>query len=173
MIKKRNLSAGLNVNVGLEPQASASSTSNINNSIIINKRDDGKEDIVITRDIEIEKPKDELLPDTQFLILDTFANILLNQDKALLSNLVSKNTIIIPASDLASIIKSIVQSETVEITLDEDVGCLNKSPIRRILTMKIINQNGEICTDFKQVYNKEYNELVNKYHICLKYAVNM
>lgn len=63
----------------------------------------------------------------------------------------------------------------VEISLDEDVGCCagKANPIRKIDSIKIVNDNGEVCTDFKQVYNKEYNELVNKYHLCLKYAVNM
>ncbi len=54
MIKKRNLNTGINANVSLEPSAASQSTSNINNNIIINKREDGKEDIVITRDIELD-----------------------------------------------------------------------------------------------------------------------
>ena len=54
MIKKRSLNTGVNANVSLEPSAASQSTSNINNNIIINKRDDGKEDIVITRDIELD-----------------------------------------------------------------------------------------------------------------------
>ena len=53
MIKKRSTTNGVQANVSLEPSAAASSTSNIINNIIINKRDDGKEDIVITRDIEV------------------------------------------------------------------------------------------------------------------------
>ena len=173
MIRKRSNNAGINANVSLEPSAASQSTSNINNNIIINKRDDGKEDIVITRDIEIkEEPTDDDSKDVKYIILETFANILLNQDKALLSNLISKNCIIVPTTALANIIKAIIKAETVEIKLDEDVGCLSKSPIRKIETIKIINDNGEVCTDFKQFYNKEYNELNCKYHLCLKFAVN-
>lgn len=52
MIRKKSNNLGVNANVSLEPSAASQSTSNINNNIIINKRDDGKEDIVITRDIE-------------------------------------------------------------------------------------------------------------------------
>ena len=173
MIKKRSLTNGVQANLSLEPSAASQSTSNINNNIIINKREDGKEDIVITRDVELEMETiKEESKDVKLLILETFANILLSQDKALLSNLISKNCIIIPISSLAEIIKTIINAEAVEINLNEDVGCLNKSPIRKIETIKIINGNGEVITDFKTTYNKEYNELTNKYHLSLKFAVN-
>ena len=172
MIKKRSTATGINANISLEPQAASQSTSNINNNIIINKRDDGKEDIVITRDVELPEEIKEESKDVRNLILETYAQILLNQDKALLANLIFKNCIIVPCSSLAEIIKVITNAETVEININEDVGCLNKSPIRKIETIKIVNGNGEICTDFKQVYNKEYNELNTKYHLCLKYSIN-
>ena len=175
MIKKRSNNAGVNANLSLEPQAAAQSTSNINNNIIINKRDDGKEEIVITRNAELEENPEEETKDVKYVILETYANILLNQDKALLSNLVSKNCIIVPATALSNIIKAIIKAESVEVGLDEDIGCCagKANPIRKIENIKIVNDNGEVCTDFKQVYNREYNELINKYHLCLKYAVNL
>ena len=175
MIKKRNLNAGVNANVSLEPSAASQSTSNINNNIIINKREDGKEDIVITRDIEpIDKPLEDKDKDVRTVILEAYAQILLDQDKALLSNLIFKNNIIVPVSSLENIIKAAIKTEQVEIYLNEDVKCCatKANPIRKIEAIKIINDNGEIVTDFKQVYNKEYNELVNLYHLCLKFAVN-
>lgn len=175
MIKKRTQTNGVNANVSLEPQAAAQSTSNISNNIIINKRDDGKEEIVITRDIELEAKEEEELKDPKYIILETYANILLNQDKALIANLISKNCIIVPSTSLSNIIKAIVKAESVEINLDEDIKCCSSkvNPIRKIEAIKIVNDNGEVCTDFKQVYNREYNELVNKYHLCLKYGINM
>ena len=175
MIKKRNLNTGINANVSLEPSAASQSTSNINNNIIINKRDDGKEDIVITRDIEIDdKPLEAKDKDVRTIILEAYAQILLDQDKALLSNLIFKNNIIVPVSSLVNIIKAATKTYQVEIYLDEDVKCCatKVNPIRKIEAIKIINDNGEMVTDFKQVYNKEFNELVNVYHLCLKYAVN-
>lgn len=175
MIKKRSQTNGVNANVSLEPQAAAQSTSNISNNIIINKRDDGKEEIVITRDIELEAKEEEELKDPKYIILETYANILLNQDKALIANLISKNCIIVPSTSLSNIIKAIVKAESVEISLDEDIKCCSSkvNPIRKIEAIKIVNDNGEVSTDFKQVYNREYNELVNKYHLCLKYGINM
>lgn len=176
MIKKRNANAGINANISLEPSAASQSTSNINNNIIINKRDDGKEDIVITRDIDVSQPASSLEDmDVRTVILESYAQILLNQDKALLSNLISKNCIIVPMSALQNIIKAAIHAEQVDIYLDEDIKCCatKANPIRKIEAIKIVNENGEIVTDFKQVYNKEYNELVNVYHLCLKYCINM
>lgn len=175
MIKKRTNTAGIQTNVSLEPTSAAQSNNNINNNIIINKRDDGKEDIVITRDLTIDdKPQDETLTDYKLTILETFAQILLNQDKALLANLISKNTIIVPATSLQQIIKSITKAESVDIFYDEDIHCCatKSNPIRKIESIKIVNENGEVCTDFKQTYNKEFNDLTNNYHVCLKYVIN-
>ena len=172
MIKKRTNNAGVNANLSLEPQAAAQSTSNINNNIIINKRDDGKEEIVITRNVELEDSPEDDVKDIKYVILETFANILLNQDKALLSNLISKNSIIVPVEALIDIIKCSVKAEMVELHVDEDIKCCagKANPIRRIEAIKIVNDKGEVCMDFKQVYNKQYNELINKYHLCLKYV---
>ena len=148
--------------------------SNINNNIFINKREDGKEDIVITRDITLnDAPSTELEKvDVRSLILETYAKILLDQDKALISNLISKHTIIVPQQDLASIIKSVTGGD-VEIYTDDNPGCCvaKVSPIQKIDAIKIVTESGEIVTDFKQVYNKEFNDLVNVYHLCLKYVV--
>ena len=179
MIKKHNLNTGINANLSLEPNASSNSqsTNNINNNIIINKREDGKEDIIITREVELEgvTEKEERPKDVKGVILETFAQILLDQDKALLSNLISKRCIIVPATALAEIIKVMIGAEEVEVYLEEEDGgcCATKlSPIRKIEAIKIYSDSGEIITDFKQCYNKQFNELVNNYHVSLKYAVN-
>lgn len=173
MIKKRTLTNGVNANVSVEPSAASQSTSNINNNIIINKREDGKEEIVITRDIELPKEEENKLTDVRNVILETYAQILLDQDKALISNLISKHCIIVPYDSLTEIIKAILKVQQVEIQIDEDIKCCaaKGNPIKKIEAIKIINENGEVITDFKQVFNKEYNDLVNVYHICLKYCV--
>ena len=172
MIKKRSLTNGVNANVSVEPTAASQSTSNINNNIIINKRDDGKEDIVITRDIEVQADEPKTA-DVRDVILEAYAQILLTQDKALISNLVSKRCIIVPIESLQNIIKAMLNAHEVEVHLDEDISCCagKANPIRKIEAIKIIDTNGEIITDFKQVYNKEFNQLVNNYHLCLKYCI--
>lgn len=173
MIKKRTNATGVNANIALEPTAASSSTSNINNNIIINKREDGKEEIVITRDVNAQIEPEINETDAKSVILETYAQILLNQDKALLSNLIFKHSIIVPKECLEEIIKAILKVTEVEVHLDEDIACCagKANPIRRIEAIKILKENGEIVTDFKQVYNKEYNELLNNYHLCLKFCV--
>ena len=172
MIKKRSLTNGVQANLSLEPSAASQSTSNINNNIIINKREDGKEDIVITRDAEVVHVDDHKSLDVRNVILEAYAQILLNQDKALLSNLISKHTIIVPVESLVDIIKAMIDVKEVEVQMNEDISCCGKiNPIHKIEAIKLIDHSGEIITDFKHVYNKEFNDLVNKYHLCLKYCV--
>ena len=106
------------------------------------------------------------------IILDTYAKILLDQNKALLLNLVSKQTIIVPKSDLEQIIKA-KTGLPCEVTLvDTDGGCCvaKYSPIKKIETIKIIND--ELVSDFKQVYNNDYNDLINLYHLCLRFCID-
>ena len=176
MIKKRNLNTGVNANVSLEPTSASQSNNNINNNIIINRREDGKEDIVITRDVT-PIPDIELetkLIDVSKLILETYAQILLNQDKALISNLITKNSIIVPYESLTNIIKCCVDNgSSVDIHVNEDVKCCASkvNPIRRIEAIKIVSDNGEVVTDFKTTFNREWNDLVNRYHLWLKFCV--
>ena len=110
MIKKRNLDKGLNENLSLDQKSAAQSINNIKNSIIINPKDDRKEDIVIIRDVTLKDDLQNELSnsDIRSLILETYACILLDQDKALISNLVS-------------IIKAIIGGE-VEVFIDEHDG---------------------------------------------------
>ena len=145
MIHKRSSQAGIQAHIALEPAAASQSTSNINNNIIINKREDGKEDIVITRDINLsENGNVEDNKDYKTVILETYAQILLNQDKALLSNLIFKNCIIVPIESLEQIIKAAINVENVEIYYNEDVKCCASkvNPIRKIEAIKIIKENG-------------------------------
>lgn len=186
MIKKKNMSAGVNANISLEPTSASSANSNISNNIYITRKveatpelakdlENEKEELTITRDFQLDELNDEEpILDVRLVILETYAKILLNQDKALLSNLISKNCIIVPVSSLQQIIKSVIKTGDVQIFIDEDIKCCatKSSPIRKIEAIKIIKDSGEIITDFKTVYNKEYNELVNVYHLCLKFAVN-
>ena len=106
------------------------------------------------------------------IILDTFAKILLDQNKTLLLNLISKQTIIVPKTDLEQIIKAKVNLPCEVSLVDTDGGCCvaKYSPIKKIETIKIIND--ELVSDFKQVYNNDYNDLINLYHLCLRFCID-
>lgn len=106
------------------------------------------------------------------IILDTYAKILLDQNKTLLLNLISKQTIIVPKTDLEAIIKAKVNLPCEVTLVDTDGGCCvaKYSPIKKIETIKIIND--ELVSDFKQVYNNDYNDLINIYHLCLRFCID-
>ena len=42
--------------------------------------------------------------------------------------------------------------------------------VKKIETIKIINE--ELVSDFKQVYNNDYNDLINLYHLCLRFCID-
>ena len=189
MIKKRNLSqGGLNANVSLEPASAASSNNNINNNIYIKTPYPTDSPVKLpsefdTRDIELDeavqtdpfKESEAVLQNKSAVkefILQTFANILLTQDKALLANVISKETIIIPFDSLQTIIQKMTNAD-VEIKFDDDYVCCSSkvNPVKKIDFIKIVRNDGEVITDFKQVFNKEYNELTRQYHINLKYVL--
>lgn len=184
MIKRKSLSNGVNAHIGLEPNSAAQSNNNFSNNIYVQtpyptdvKASPSLSPSVFTERDTCPQPQtiDRLLEkeDVRTLILETYANILLNQDKALISNLISKRTIIVPANELKAIIACIVGSCEVDIGYDEDCSCCaaKVSPIQKIDYIKVITDSGEVITDFKQVFNKEYNELTLTYHLNLKYVV--
>ena len=130
-------------------------------------------EVIITTETNKQTEEKNVKPKTaEQIILDTYAKILLDQNKALLLNLISKQTIIIPKTDLEAIIKA-KTGLPCEVTLvDDSAGCCiaKYSPIKKVETIKIINE--ELVSDFKQVYNNDYNDLINLYHLCLRYCMD-
>ena len=187
MINRKTRNLGVNANIGLDPTSAASSNNNFNNNIYVQTpyptnikkllhRNESQPSTFDTRDVELEDINNDQRNDDQTevkgLILQTYANILLNQDKALIANLISKHTIIVPIDDLRAIIQLMTGGE-VEIHYDEEVSCCAAKItfIKKIDAIKIVKENNVVITDFKQVFNKEYNDLVNKYHVNLKYVL--
>ena len=63
-------------------------------------------EVIITTETNKQNEVQEKPKTAEQIILDTYAKILLDQNKALLLNLISKQTIIVPRSDLEQIIKA-------------------------------------------------------------------
>lgn len=162
-------------NVSLEPNAASSSNNNFNNNIYVQTpypaevKTDPEQSTFETREVELSDIEDQ--NDVKELILETYASILLNQDKTLIANLISKRTIVIPLEDLTNIIQTMTNGK-VEIQVDEECGCcgIKSSLIRKIDAIKVIKDN-IVVTDFKQYFNKEYNDLTGKFHMNLKYVL--
>lgn len=173
--RKNSTRSAISANVGLESNAASTSNNSFTNNVYVQTpypTSTVKPSTFVERDIELpDLPETEDNQDVRTLILETYANILLNQDVALIANLVSKHTIIVPLDNLKAIIQCITKSQ-VDVIVSEDTSCCAKtSPIVKIDYIKIIRDDGQIVTDLKQVYNKEYNELTGKYHLNLKYVV--
>lgn len=101
-------------------------------------------------------------------LLSIYMDILLNNNKILLSNIVSNKKIILTKNDLEEII-SIQTGKQCEVILKPiESTCLSKiSPFDKIDSIKITDEQN-VITDFKHSYNKEYNELLEHYCLCLK-----
>ena len=176
--RKNSTKSGINAHVVIEHNAAYSSNNRFTNNVYVQTPypTDSKQPPSTFTEREIELPD---LPqpntidkqDVRTLILETYANILLNQDVALIANLVSKHTIIVPHDELQQIVQCITGNH-VDVIVSEDNGCCAKSsPIVKVDFIKVITESGEVITDFKQVFNKEYNQLTGKYHLNLKYVV--
>ena len=128
-------------------------------------------EVIITTETNKQNEVQERPKTAEQIILETYAKILLDQNKSLLLNLISKQTISVPRSDLEQIIKA-KTGFPCEVSLDGDEGCCiaKYSPIKKVETIKIIND--ELVSDFKQVYNNDYNDLINLYHLCLRFCID-
>ena len=179
--RKNSTRSAISANVALESNAASTSNNSFTNNVYVQTPYPNStvkpstfvdSNIVRERDIELpDLPEDDSRQDVRTLILETYANILLNQDVALIANLVSKHTIIVPLENLKAIIQCITKSQ-VDIIVSEDTSCCRKvKPIVKIDFIKVVTESGEVVTDLKQQYNKEYNELTGKYHLNLRYVV--
>lgn len=175
--RKNSTRSAISANVGLEANAASTSNNSFTNNVYVQtpypNNTTVKPSTFIARDIELSDiPEDDSRQDVRSLILETYANILLNQDVALIANLVSKHTIIVPLDDLKAIIQCMTNSQ-VDIIVSEDTSCCAKkvSPIVKVDFIKIITDEGEVITDLKQAYNQQWNELTGKFHLNLKYVV--
>ena len=172
--RKNNIKSAISANVGLEANSAATSNNSFTSNVYVQTpypTNTVKPSTFVERDIELPDIP-ETKQDVRTLILETYANILLNQDVALIANLVSKHTIIIPLDELRAIIQCITDNQ-VDIIVSEDTSCCAKkvSPIVKVDFIKVVTDDGQVITDFKQQYNKEYNELTGRYHLNLRYVV--
>lgn len=102
---------------------------------------------------------------------DIFGRILLSDNKVLLSNILTKNSIIIAKNDLEDVIKLRI-NKTCSIIIDDtddQCACLRKATsIYKIASIRIVDDNSSV--DFKAAYNAEYNDLVDNYKLNLVYV---
>ena len=104
-------------------------------------------------------------------LLSIYQKILLDQDKELFSNLVSKDQILLPKPDLEEVVHRMTGFKCEIDLLDPDITCCGiPPPFSKIAQIRIIDENN-IAQEFKYAYNAQYTELISRYNLCLKYVI--
>jgi hypothetical protein len=176
---KRTNNYGVNTSVDLDPTAVASSNPTVNNKIIIEtSRGAAREEELEVNYPPVDPPEvqpkiqsraTENIETVEDKLLRIYSDILLSQNKTLLTNILSKSAIILSKSDLESVI-SIKVGHTCTIQLAETkVGCFAKANILNKIEQIVIMQE-DVAVDFKYVYNSDYRILQDKYHISMSYV---
>ncbi|KAI5500869.1 hypothetical protein TVAGG3_0100550 [Trichomonas vaginalis G3] len=105
-------------------------------------------------------------------LLQLYQTILLKDDKKLLTNLISKNQIILTKEDLENVISRITGKQCVIDYLDPEIECCGQTPIfMKIGNIRIIETPGTPGVEFKYKYSNEYTKLSTYYKLCLKYVL--
>ena len=181
------------INVPIEPTSNVDS--HVTNSIMIknisypdlkdgsktdiieeNQEQDNKEETKVlypstfnTRDID--NPYSQLSTVDEYL-RELYQSILLTENKKLLANLISKKSIILTKEDLEEIIKrKIGKTCTIDCEDSEPNCCGFSSPFIKINGIRVLDESGAAGTDFQIQYNKDYQELVTNYHICMRFVL--
>ena len=181
------------INVPIEPTSNVDS--HVTNSIMIknisypdlkdgsktdiieeNQEQDNKEETKVlypstfnTRDID--NPYSQLSTVDEYL-RELYQSILLTENKKLLANLISKKSIILTKEDLEEIIKRKIGKTCTSDCEDTEPNCCGfSSPFIKINGIRVLDESGAAGTDFQIQYNKDYQELVTNYHICMRFVL--
>ena len=175
MYQRSNRNLGFNTNVSLEPSANTQSSQQITNNIIV-KTASGEEVPIIERSTEVigndASNNDEAGPiekgNVDAILLGVYKNILLRQNKQLLSNILSKHHIMIYKDDLEKAISTKIGKKcSVVLKEGDECGCSAKFDPFALIDSIVIYENDK-RVDFKVAYNADYVELSEKYALSLK-----
>jgi hypothetical protein len=181
---KRNNNYGVNTNVELDPSAVASSNPTVNNKIIIEapRTERASTDVeyppasgppevtpeIFTRSPYITLPR-ENIETVEEKLLRIYSDILLSQNKTLLTNILSKSAIILSKSDLESVISIKIGHNCSIQVAEEKVGCLARANILHKVEQILVVLD-DATVDFQYVYNSDYRILQDHYHLSMKYV---
>lgn len=105
-------------------------------------------------------------------LLQVYQDILLVQDKTLLSNLISHDQILLTKDDLQEVIKRATGYDCVIDLIEPEIKCCgHPPPIVKISQIRIMTSS-DTAVEFKYAFLEKYSMLLSKYHICLKYVLN-
>ena len=156
-------------NVPIEPTAE----SHLTNNVVVNNFNspDHKVEYKETENPyngDVEGTTREINETVESYLLKLYEAILLSDNKKLIANVLSKNSIILPKVDLEKVIVLKVGKPCNITTEDIEVGCFTTDPFVKISSIRITD---DTIIDFKIAYNKDYLELMDGRHINLKYCL--
>jgi hypothetical protein len=178
LYSKRANNYGINTNVELDPAA----VSTVQNQITINTAPseikpeypptDNPPDVQPILRSPYTVPPAENIEPVETKLLKIFSDILLSQNRTLLTNILTKKAIILAKKDLESIISTKINAQcTIELG-EPKLGCLKKiSSLRPIEAIRIDLHDGPVS--FKHVYNSDYLIFQDTYHISMKYCLDI
>ena len=167
-MRSKSILNGINVPVAPASSCEATLTNNITISTTPSTIDTTTREVQTVSQVEAIKDKDS--EDVNEYLLNLYQTILLSDNKKLLANVIFKDSIVLTQEDLEKVIECKI-GKTVKISYeDPEITCCgnNINPIMKISSIRI---DGANPSDFKIVYNKEYLELLTKYHLNLKYVL--
>lgn len=104
-------------------------------------------------------------------LLKLYQSILLCENKKLLSNIITKESIILTQEDLETVIKLQTGKKVVINYVEPDLGCIKVNQLfLKVESIRIEEDDGSI-SDYFIKYNKEYLDLLTKYKLNLKYLL--
>ena len=167
-----------------DPQGTSFRNPYIHTSSVSQGVQNSSDSDVKTRDIKTETQTGGDSCSTQSLdsyLLKLYQTILLSDNKKLLANVVLKNTIVLTGEDLEKIIELKTGKKCVITYTDPDLGCFKiNSVLMKIESIRIIDERpsvsgsssqGELMTDFKIKYNRDYLDLITTYQLNLKFVL--
>ncbi len=128
------------------------------------------ETVTTTQERSVQK-RELATNDLDKFLLELYQTVLLNDNKKLLANMISKNKIILTKEDLETAVsKRIGLPCTIEYD-EPEITCFGANPIfLKVSSIRVFNDD-ETYSDLQVQFNKEYVEMSTTYHLCMAYVL--
>ncbi len=172
-MRSKSILSGVNVPITPTSNAETKLTNNITISNVaypsVTTDANPYKDVVETAQRDVQYS--DKTPELEAYLLKLYQSILLSDNKKLISNVVTKDSIILTQEDLEKIIEYKTGKRCVISYEDPEVTCCSMNTIfMKISSIRIVEKDDEQA-DFKIKYNKDYLELMSTYHLNLKYVL--
>ena len=136
------------------------------------KEEEQKEDIKTENPYSDLKTREIISESMDAYLLNLYQTILLNDNKKLLINMISKNSIILTKEDLEEIIKRKTGKKCVIEFEEPELSCFGTVLYLKVVSIRIYDdENDKIGNDLQILRNNDYIELITRYKLNLNYVL--